>query len=124
VTSPTNELRTAAAYLRELIAADGVHPGPWTITPRYRKGTKVIVQYDVHKPPLPGSNRPGFKAIHPGRTDALYGAVMHPGVGAALVELLETAAEYVVEDSPAHPTHLVRALAVARAINTATEGTR
>lgn len=36
-----------------------------------------------------------------------------------LIELLHTAAEYVaVGDTPTHPTHVVRALAVARAINT------
>lgn len=35
-----------------------------------------------------------------------------------LALLLETAAEYVnVGDTPAHPTHVVRALVVARAIN-------
>ncbi|MGY1498574.1 hypothetical protein ACW4TU_18575 [Streptomyces sp. QTS52] len=35
-----------------------------------------------------------------------------------LAELLETAAEYAnVCDTPTHPTHLVRALTVARAIN-------
>lgn len=35
-----------------------------------------------------------------------------------LADLLETAAAYItVGDTPTHPTHVVRALAVARAIN-------
>ena len=38
-------------------------------------------------------------------------------VAALLADLLDTAAEYAVDDSPNHPTHLVRSLAVARAIN-------
>lgn len=39
-----------------------------------------------------------------------------PAAAEALADLLDTAAEYVADDSPSHPTHLVRALAVARAI--------
>lgn len=38
-------------------------------------------------------------------------------VGDLLADLLDTAAEYAVDDSPNHPTHIVRALAVARVIN-------
>jgi hypothetical protein len=41
-----------------------------------------------------------------------------PEVGDPLADLLDTAAEYAVDDSPNPPAHLVRALAVARAINT------
>lgn len=53
-----------------------------------------------------------------GRTRAdVTRADMHPAVGRALAELLETAADYVADDSPTHPTHVVRALAVARQIN-------
>jgi hypothetical protein len=38
-------------------------------------------------------------------------------LGGALADLLDTAAEYLADDAIAHPTHLVRALAVARQIN-------
>ena len=87
--SAADELRTAATRIRELATADGIPPGPWTITPRYRKGTKTVVQYDMHKPPPPGSNTPGLKVIHPSRTDALYSAALHPGVGLALADWLD-----------------------------------
>jgi hypothetical protein len=112
MTTPTHDLRTAAAKIRKLATADGVPPGPWTTTPRYRKGTNAIVQYDVYKPPLPGSNTRGHKAIHPSRTDALYSAAMHPDVGLALADWLDSAAEDAEQIGPDH-----RALAVARAIN-------
>lgn len=114
--STADELRTAAAALRALATADGVHPGPWTITPRYRKGTDVVVQYDVTKPPLPGSNTPGFKAIHPARTDALYSAAMHPGVGLALADWLDYEADLMGPGSERRG-RTKHALAVARAIN-------
>lgn len=48
----------------------------------------------------------------------VYAAALHPGVGLALAELLETAVGYVADDSPTHPTRVVRALTVARLINT------
>jgi hypothetical protein len=47
----------------------------------------------------------------PGLNVAIDSDVAEP-----LAELLETAAEYISPDSVAHPTHVVRALAVARAI--------
>lgn len=53
--------------------------------------------------------------------DADWIATLHPGIGLALAELLETAADYVADDSPNHPTHVVRALAVARLINTGSQ---
>lgn len=40
-----------------------------------------------------------------------------PVVADALAELLDCEADYADDTSPSHPTHLVRALAVARAIN-------
>jgi hypothetical protein len=47
---------------------------------------------------------------------AAYIAALHPGVGAALADWLEASADYA-SVSVGHPTHVVRAFAVARAIN-------
>lgn len=40
-----------------------------------------------------------------------------PAAAMKLAELLDSAAEYADDSRPNHPTHLVHALAVARAIN-------
>lgn len=46
-----------------------------------------------------------------------------PGPAAEpIAKLLEAEVAYVAEDSPTHPTHLVYALAVARAINGSSDG--
>ncbi|WP_052479815.1 hypothetical protein [Streptomyces sp. NBRC 110035] len=42
---------------------------------------------------------------------------LHPTVAARLAELLVSEIDYLADGSVAHPTHLTRALAVARAIN-------
>ena len=112
-TTPADELRAAADKLRTLAAA--VPPQPWTDDGIGDYGFTVAMgQF--------GLNSNGFVLdtrddSEQGRSLAAYIAVMHPGVGAALAELLDTAAEYLADDAIAHPTHLVRALAVARKIN-------
>ncbi|MET7437009.1 hypothetical protein ACFYQQ_01090 [Streptomyces sp. NPDC005496] len=59
-----------------------------------------------------------FLLLNPLRQPGLC-AVVNLDFTEPLIQLLETAAEYVhVGDTPTHPTHVVRALAVARAINT------
>jgi hypothetical protein len=121
-TTPADELRGAAEKLRSL--ATDATPGPW------RQHDTHLGQYGYAATVLSGEgNDTDLRAWLPSMSqepwdetrnvwpDAQYIAAMHPGVGAALAELLETAAEYVADDSPTHPTHLVRALAVARAIN-------
>lgn len=113
MTTAADELRAAAARLRQLVTFLGDCRGPWTVgTPPsgYPQSiSNVGVPYcvaDTHEDP----SIPVF-------TIAPYIAAMHPGVGKALAELLETAADYVADDSPTHPTHLVRALDLARQIN-------
>lgn len=105
-----DELRAAARTLRALLADRQLTPGPWLSMDR---GDRVLwngegaedlpPRYVVDEPMSNGAN-------------ADYIAAMHPDVGHALADWLETAAEYVADDSPTHPTHVVRALAVARAI--------
>jgi hypothetical protein len=43
--------------------------------------------------------------------------LLSPETAHALAAWLRTAADYVADDSPTHPTHVVRALAVARQIS-------
>lgn len=111
MSTAADELRVAARVLRALLADRELTPGPWLSMDR---GDRLLWNgegaedeapvYVVDEPMSNGAN-------------ADYIAVMHPDVGHALVELLDTAADYVADDSPTHPTHVVRALAVARQIN-------
>jgi hypothetical protein len=107
MSTASDELRAASARLRELATAveadistnpywaSGEHP-PHDYPNLYARGV---------------DNGLGGPA-------GAYAAAMHPDLGRALAELLETAAEYVADDSPTHPTHVVRALTLARLINT------
>lgn len=120
--TPAAVLKRAADKLRALAAA--ATPPPWTATPRYRKGTQTIVQVDVTKPPLPGSNVPQEASVRPSSAaDALYGAAMDPGVGVALADWLESTAATVdavtrqhADAAPADAHWLAPALAVAGAV--------
>lgn len=131
--TPAEGLRAAATRLRKL--ATDATPGPWVRPLKTRYKATVTG-------PLPEGERGGWlNGIDPatgereqctvaqipiwsnGRhsrqragRDLEYIAAMHPAVGLALAELLDTAAEYVTEDAVAHPAHLVRALAVARSL--------
>jgi hypothetical protein len=109
MTTPADELRAASALVRA--AAEPATPGPRTVVPRYRKGTNVLVQYDIYKPPLPGSNIPQHRTCRPGDVDELYAAAIHPGVGLALATWLDSAA-HDAEQIGADP----HALTVARQI--------
>ncbi|WP_405776111.1 hypothetical protein [Streptomyces sp. NBC_01538] len=128
------ELRAAAAKIRKL-SADAT-PGPWLrpLNTRY-KATVTGPLPEGERGAWIGGNDPdtgereqctvamvptwsnGRHSRQRGGRDLEYIAAMHPAVGLALAELLDTAAEYVAEDAVAHPTHLVRALAVARALS-------
>jgi hypothetical protein len=104
VTTPADELKAAAEKIRTLAMGAPANNQPW----RYAKGlpndsVRTATGWEVAYGDAPG--------------DLRYIAAMHPGIGLALAELLDTAAEYFADDSAAHPTHLVRALTVARAIN-------
>lgn len=91
MTTAADELRSAAAFVRSVAEAN-----------------KAISENRPLPPEMQGQTRADVA-----RAD------MHPAVGRVLAELLETVAEYVDEDAVAHPTHVVRALATARAINRA-----
>jgi hypothetical protein len=108
--NPAAELRTAAETLLGLTAPMAVqHPGPWIVhNPNgypqavFSPDTDVILcetldEIDAPKPSAP------------------YIAAMHPGVGKALADWLQSAARDAVEIGP--DPH---ALVVARAINAAT----
>lgn len=114
-------LAAAAQKLRRLaFQADG---GPWETTWRgqeyhldgYRVGELTPISEWTYAIATMGP-KVSEQRSECDTANADYMAAMHPGVGAALAELLETAAGYVVDDAVAHPTHLVRALVVARLI--------
>lgn len=131
--TPAEELRAAAVRLRK-IAADAT-PGPWQrpLNTRY-KATVTGPLPEGERGTWIGGNHPdtgereqctvamvptwsnGKHSRQRGGRDLEYIAAMHPAVGLALAELLDTAAEYVAEGAMACPTHLVRALAVGRAL--------
>jgi hypothetical protein len=123
VTTPADELRTAAQKIRDLGSSVEVNDQPdlpWHVeecADDERGNCPCIVaqgRYSYHDEP----SRPMFYVADAETPEcAAYIAAMHPGVGALLAELLNTAAEYANTEAVAHPTHLTRALAVARAIN-------
>ncbi|MFJ8657411.1 hypothetical protein ACIRNU_34375 [Streptomyces rochei] len=110
--SPADELRGAAEKLRALGAALRDCQGPWYVVNREQRPypqriDNIGVPYVVASTTTDPSHPP---------TIADYICAMHPGVGAALADWLETTADYAVV-SVGHPTHVVRALTVARQIN-------
>lgn len=127
--TPTDELRTAAATLRKL-AVDAT-PGPWhrplntrykaTVTgplPEGERGnwidgidpeTGQREQCTVATVPTRSN---GKHSRQRGGRDLEYIAAMHPTVGLALANWLDSAAEDAEQIGPDH-----RAVAVARAIN-------
>lgn len=130
--TPADELRKAAEKLRTL--ATTATPGPW------RQHDTHLGQYGYAATVLSGEgNDTDLRAWLPSMShkpwdearnvwpDALYIAAMHPGVGAALADWLDSAAE-LHEEGPHHdcqwcgdedwPCADIRhALAVARLIN-------
>lgn len=114
MTTPADELRTAAESLRK--AAEAATDGPWIseTSPVYgfRVGTanmRAWVAFTGDYADEPDESGP----------DAAYIAAMHPGVGLALAGWLESTAESL--DATTHPgwqeTVAQPVLAVARAIN-------
>ncbi|WP_446458694.1 hypothetical protein [Streptomyces rochei] len=111
-----DELRTAAEKLRTLTAE--ATPGPWhtvAYDPSWAGdfdagiSTRPNGELDVVGHGYEGG---GVERL----SDAQYIAAMHPGVGTLLAQLLDVVAEHVTDDVVA-PTHIVRAVLVARAIN-------
>lgn len=129
MTSPADELRTAAEKLRELTTA--ATPGPWR-------------QHDTHLGPyghtatvlsgernttelrawLPTMSQESWDETRNVWADASYIALMHPGVGAALADWLDSTAATIDavtrkhEEAASETAHWVApALAVVRQIN-------
>jgi hypothetical protein len=102
VTSPSDELRTAATRLRSLATA--ATPGPWEQTGIGDYGWTVSSSSSALVDTVDSEE---------GRADADYIAAMHPGVGLALAAWLESEAEFGL-----NPGIDPAALTVARAINT------
>lgn len=129
MTTPSQELRTAATKLRALIdAVPSEHWGdrPWHVEECSEQATEecpCIVTQGEYKP-FDQPQVPLIQYVADAETvgHAHYIAAMHPGVGAALADWLEYHAAMSdrlhslvdgVPDGSEHP-----ALAVARAINT------
>lgn len=126
MTTPADELRTAAAKLRALATAASTDSGPrWTSKrafPDQPTSTASVLWADGTKPVI-GVSRGRY--LHGPISD--YIAAMDPTVGLALAALLEGVLSSNQEASPAHEKctswcspdtcDLSAALAVARAIN-------
>ncbi|MEU6237391.1 hypothetical protein [Kitasatospora sp. NPDC047058] len=107
---PADLLTTAANRLRAAATLYG-DPGPWTI----HQGNGFLRVGPAVAPRRGWTPQPGADLPEERRDTAEYIALMHPGVGLALADWLETSAEYY-QPGVTHPTHVVRALAVARAV--------
>ncbi|MFK0018233.1 ead/Ea22-like family protein [Streptomyces sp. NPDC090798] len=127
MTAPADELRTAAQTLRQ--RAEAATPGPW------RQHDTHLGQYGYAATVLSGEgNDTDLRAWLPSMSqepwdetrnawpDAAYIAAMGPGVGLALADWLDVAAEhcrghYLCCDNGPCPESAKPALAVARQIN-------
>lgn len=86
MTTPAETLRTAASRLRQL--ADAAKPGPWADKDSPLRGSCV----GTAEAWVAFCDDPGDEPQQ-SRQDAAYIAVMHPGVGRALADWLETVAD-------------------------------
>ncbi|MGW8326512.1 hypothetical protein ACWGLE_01250 [Streptomyces sp. NPDC055897] len=114
-TSPAGELQAAAERLRAL--ASDATPGVWHVTEwqqddcGYEAGIGTTPgDYDVVGHGYEGG---GVERL----ADARYIAALHPGVGAALADWLDSWSGIEVREDAAMPEDLRHALAVARKIN-------
>jgi hypothetical protein len=122
MTTPAEDLRAAAVKLRELATA--ATPGPW------RQHDTHLGQYGYTATVLSGEgNDTDLRAWLPSMSqepwdearnawpDAAFIAAMHPGVGLALADWLDSWTGFEISEHAAMPDDLTHALAVARAIN-------
>jgi hypothetical protein len=105
VTTPADELRTAATTLRT--HAEGAADGPWTVN---GWGNIETAKSEEVAEVWPLNNRDH---------NAAYVAAMHPGVGKALASWLESWTGIEMYEAHALPEDARHALAVARLINAA-----
>lgn len=113
MTTPADELRTAAQRLREL--ATDATDGPWTPDdPNTRWGDD-----GDHQLVGGGKILATFDSDYNGPLNTAYAAAMHPGVGTALADWLDTTADQLA--ALTHPDWqdvvAPHALTTARAIN-------
>lgn len=114
MTTPADELRTAAHKLRALLTDRQLTPGPWLSMDR---GDRLLWNGPgaEDQPPRYVVDEPMGNAVN-----AAYIAAMHPDVGKALAELLEEAARleaYTLAEFGHRGGGGHHPLAVARAIN-------
>jgi hypothetical protein len=89
--TPSALLRRAANHLDGLLAA--MPKGSRRLEPHRRKGTDLVIQYDMHGPPPVGSNVPTHKVFHTSRlADAEYAMATQPDTMRDLVGMLRSAA--------------------------------
>ncbi|MFD6531558.1 hypothetical protein [Streptomyces sp. NPDC060184] len=124
--TPSDTLRAAATKLRGLATAastdtDGTPTTRWSTTPLHSGYSSLhgdVQTLDdgrvVASPRLlhGGDMR---RPVRMRTQHAEYAATMDPTVGLALADWLETSADYCTP-GPTHPTHVVRALAVAQRV--------
>jgi hypothetical protein len=116
MTTPADELRTAADKVRSLITFLGNNRGPWSVHVPDSGYPQTVNNVGV--PYLVATCYEGPEI--PLFTIAPYIAAMHPGVGAALADWLDTAAANAA--ALTWPNDFIeRALAVARQINGGTQ---
>lgn len=128
MTTPADELRTAADNLRKLIAAVPTeHWGarPWHVeecsdTDDMSSCPCIVAQGEYREFDQPQIPPVQYVADAESPDFAAYIAAMHPGVGTALAKLLELAATEYDPDAEVRETDRshAAALAVARAVNT------
>jgi hypothetical protein len=114
MTTPADELRTAARTLRSLLADRQLTTGPWLSMDR---GDRLLWDGEgaEDQPPVYVVDEPMSNGAN-----ADYIAVMHPDVGFALADWLDVAARYADKWPADHQTNSpfrAGGLAVARAIN-------
>jgi hypothetical protein len=111
MTTPAEELRTAAETLRKLLANPELTPGPWISLDH---GDRLI--YDgpgaEDQPPVYVVDEPMSNGAN-----ADYIEAVHPGVGAALADWLGSWDGADVDEHASMPDDLRHALIIARAIN-------
>ncbi|MGW7712146.1 hypothetical protein [Streptomyces sp. NPDC054771] len=116
-TTPADELRQAAVLLRRKATA-ATHEGRTRWVTGHTLGSRSPVVLDDPEQPSV------LIETYAARLESVnrYLALLGPATGLALADWLETASYYVYYvPGPTHPTHVVRALAVARQILGTTE---
>jgi hypothetical protein len=114
-TSPAAELRAAAEKIRTL--ALGATPGSWHVT----EWQQDVCDFEAGIGTTPGDHDVIGHGYEGGGVaklaDAAYIAAVHPGLGAALADWLDSWTGIEVREDAAMPEDLRHALAVARLIN-------